>query len=66
MAPKKAVKELTWPELNAKLLTITSESVCLKMLEAEKAGNRSSQKMLRIYGRYSALRSKRERAELFK
>lgn len=57
----------TWKELQPLLLKKTlTEAKALQLLEEEKAGARRGQSLLRIYGRYSALRSQRERAELHK
>lgn len=64
MSPKEP-KTLTWIEMLDKLANAT-EAKCLAMLEAEKAGAKRGSYLIRIYGKYNALRTTRERAELLK
>lgn len=61
-----AVKtDITWLELQDKLAK-AKEKDCLTLLEAEKTGKQRVQYLLRIYGRFNVLRTKRERTELLK
>jgi hypothetical protein len=50
----------TWAELNEAAKDM-SEKEALEALEHEKNGKRRKAYMLRLYGRYSATRSQRER-----
>jgi hypothetical protein len=66
MAPKKT-EALSWPELQVKLMAPSmTEDKLLKMLEAEKAGLKRPQYVLRIHGRYNVVRAKNERKDLLK
>lgn len=62
MAPK---TDITWLQLQDRLVR-AKESDCLTLLKAEKAGKKRVQYLLRIYGRFNVLRTKRERTELLK
>lgn len=50
----------TWIELN-EVVKVMSEAEALQALEYEKNNKRRKAYMLRLYGRYSAMRSQRER-----
>lgn len=54
-----------WASLNNAMPAL-SEDQCWVLLEAERAGHRRTQFLLRLYGRANKLRGKRERLDLFK
>ena len=55
--------QYNWRERNKKL-NLLSESEVLKLLEAERAGQRRVTFLERLHQRYTALRTARERVEL--
>jgi hypothetical protein len=58
------MSELNWRDLNAALKTC-SELEAETMLKQEREGKNRPAWLMRIYGRFSLLRTERERAELF-
>lgn len=57
------VDDLSWAALQT-VLKSASEEECLKMIKHERKNKRRLQFMLRMHGRYNALRTGRERKEL--
>lgn len=53
----------SWRTMRQALETAT-EAQCLEMLDAERKGENRATFLMRIYGRYSMLRTERERREL--
>ena len=53
----------SWTGLNECLRT-ADEAYCIRLLEAEKAGAKRTQHLLRIHARFNKLRGQRERGEL--
>ena len=53
----------TWETLNAKIKQLSEEEV-EQLLKLERTGQRRTQFLLRLYGRYNTLRTVRERREL--
>jgi hypothetical protein len=67
MAPKKSIDDMTWMELQAKVMSKSvTEAELLSLLEAEKTGRKRSQYLLRLHSRYNVLRGQRERKDLLK
>jgi hypothetical protein len=57
--------KLSWSEFNLALRDVT-EQEAQKMLESERHSRKRSMYMLRLYGKFSMLRKRRERRELLK
>lgn len=57
--------QTNWRKLN-KELALLDEAQVLEMLNAERAGDRRISILERLHQRYTALRSARERMEIFK
>ena len=55
----------TWMELK-KLLPTADERKCIELMQREIKAHRRPMFLMRIYGRFSRLRSDRERSEMLK